>query len=186
MKFSTLMLILITFSLSVVSQSKKKIEEYGIVKKNVWITDYENGDEPYQKSTKKFNRKGKLIEEKKFDKAGKVIEYKKNTFNDKNFLIKKVYVDLKKRKAYTYNYKYNIKGQLVSESKFDKNKKLKYKKVFEYTGGKMSKETRYNSKDKIRKTTKYTYEGKLKKTKTDYDSSGRPIKKVEYNYKFNK
>lgn len=185
MRYIVLVFLVSCVGFSASSQSKKKVKKHQIQSREVWLTDFETGDDAYKKTEKTFNAEGELIDEKKFNILGDIVEHSSFKYDEKNQLIEEVLINTKKKKWASYKYEYNINGKMISESKFAKDQKLKYEIVYIYEGSLLIKEQHLNSKKKVSKIIKYSYNGKLKSSKTILDANGHEIERVDYKYTLN-
>ena len=118
------------------AQSKKTRIEKGILVKTTYKQDLEDGDKKrILDKVETYNKNGELVDLKIYDRAGK---YAKDWFQ----------------------FKYNIKGELIEKVEYDSKQKLKERTVYKYSKGlRISKEV-FDDKERLSKKTTYEYQFK--------------------------
>ncbi|MCK4750626.1 MAG: hypothetical protein KAT15_26390 [Bacteroidales bacterium] len=113
-------------------QSKKDIQEKGIVSKTVQEYFIEEGaDEPVVESIEKYNKEGETIELQEFNRLGDIKRWEKYGYDAVGQLVEEVFLDSKGRITQTEKSVYED-GLRVEKRYYNSRGKLYKKKVYEY------------------------------------------------------
>lgn len=132
LKTLTTLALFFLFITGVNAQSKSQIKDQNIKSTTIIEYDYSTGKETQKKvSFEKFNAQGLVVEYIDYDKNGKQKEKIVYSYNESGKLIEEAYYSSNNKLDKLYKYTYN-NGLKQSKEKYDNNKKLVWKKVYEY------------------------------------------------------
>jgi hypothetical protein len=114
------------------AQSKKTIEEKGIITRTVHEYFEEEGiDKPVLESIERFNEQGYLLEIKEMSRKGDVKLWEKYVYDDEGKLVEEVFLDIKGRVDRTEKSIYSD-GLKIEKLYFNNKDKLYKRKVYAY------------------------------------------------------